>query len=88
VVTLSLLKSRGGFWLIAVKAVILLEALVALFLFNDHSDFIPVKKLWWFFFLLKSRGGCNPVESRAGCNPLRSRGGFFLFNGYSNFIPV
>jgi hypothetical protein len=40
------------------------------------------------FFLLKSRGGCNPVESRAGCNPLRSRGGFFLFNGYSNFIPV
>jgi len=58
------------------------------------------------FFLLNSRGGCNPVKSRGGCNPLRSRGGslpvksrggcsllevvvaFFLFNGYSNFIPV
>jgi hypothetical protein len=38
-----------------------------------------LKSCGGFFFLLKSRGGCNPVESR---------GGFFLFNGYSNFIPV
>jgi len=82
----------------AVVAVILLGASVFLFMFNGHSDFIPVKKLRWFFFLLNSRGGCNPVKSRAGCNPLRSRGGsllvsmaivtLFLFNGHSDSIPV
>jgi hypothetical protein len=53
---LFLLNSRGGFWLIGVKAVILLEALVALFLFNDHrtlsllkscGGFFPVKEPWW-----------------------------------------
>jgi hypothetical protein len=47
IVTLSLLNSPGGsFCKIAVKAVILLEAAVAQFLFVGHSDFIPVKKLW------------------------------------------
>jgi hypothetical protein len=71
-----------------VVAVILLEALVALFLFNGNSDFIPDKRPCRFFFLLNSLGGCNPVKSCGGFSLLEAVVALFLFNSYSNFIPV